>query len=87
MIKKPMLSIMIATKNRIPYCIHVIETILKFPDQDFELVIQDNSDTLELKEYCDVITDKRFKYNYTPPPFSSIDNFNKVISLSKGQYS
>jgi glycosyltransferase involved in cell wall biosynthesis len=86
-IKDPILSILIATKNRIPYCIQVIETILKFPDQDFELVIQDNSDSLELFDYVKGITDSRFVYNYTPPPFSSIDNFNKVISLSKGQYS
>lgn len=84
---KPLLSILIATKNRIPYCIQVIETILKFPDQDFELVVQDNSDSLELFDYVKGITDSRFVYNYSAPPFSSIDNFNKVISLSKGQYS
>ena len=32
------------------------------------------------------ITDSRLVYNYTPPPFTSIENFNKVISLSKGKY-
>ena len=69
----PLLSILIATKNRIPYCIQVIETILKFPDQDFEIVIQDNSDSLQLFDYAKGITDTRFVYNYSPPPFSSID--------------
>jgi glycosyltransferase involved in cell wall biosynthesis len=84
--KKPLLSILIATKNRIPYCIQVIEKILKYPNQDFELVIQDNSDSLDLFDYVKGIIDSRFVYNYTPPPFSSIHNFNKVISLSKGKY-
>ena len=50
--KNPLLSILIATKNRIPYCIQVIETILEFPDQDFELIIQDNSDSNELSDYA-----------------------------------
>ena len=57
---RPILSIIIATKNRILYCINVIETILKFDNSDFELVIQDNSDTLELHDYVQhKISDKR----------------------------
>lgn len=84
---KPILSILVATRNRIPYCINLIETILSFDYNNFELVIQDNSDTMELSEYANTITnDIRFVYNYTPPPFSSIDNFNAVIGLAKGEY-
>ena len=83
----PTLSIVIATKNRVPYCINAIETILKFPDVDFELVIQDNTDILELNDYIlSKVSDKRLIYNYTPPPFSSIDNFNAVMNLAKGKY-
>lgn len=83
----PLLSVLIATRNRIPYCINVIETILGFEYQNFELIIQDNSDTLDLKEYLKKnINDKRLVYKYTPPPFSSIDNFNAVIELSRGEY-
>ncbi len=83
----PSFSILIATKNRIPYCKNVIETILKFKASDFELVIQDNSDTLELQDYIiNNISDKRLKYNYTSPPFSSIDNFNAVIGMATGEY-
>lgn len=83
----PLLSIVIATKNRIPYCINCIETILEIKDEEIEVVVQDNSDTIELKEYIyNNINDKRLIYNYTPPPFSSIDNFNKVIDLANGEY-
>ncbi len=84
---KPLLSIVIATKNRVFYCIHAIETILKLSSVDFELIVQDNTDTLELKEYVDAnVKDTRFVYNYTPPPFSSIDNFNAAITLASGEY-
>lgn len=84
---KPLLSIAIATKNRVSYCIKTIETILGFKNYDFELVIQDNTDTFELGEYIkNNISDSRLKYNYTPPPFSSIANFNAVLDLCSGEY-
>lgn len=82
----PLLSIAIASKNREKYCIQVIETILKYKE-DFELVIQDNSDSQYLKDYVEKnFNDSRLIYNYTPPPFSSIDNFNAVLELCSGKY-
>jgi len=83
----PLLSIIIATKNRVPYCINSIETILGNDNDDFELIVQDNTDTYELKDYVSSnIIDKRLIYNYTPPPFSSIDNFNAALDLANGEY-
>jgi len=83
----PILSLLIATRNRAKYCIDAIETILAFEYEKFELIIQDNSETLELQDYIrNRKVDHRLVYNYTPPPFSSIDNFNAVISLAKGEY-
>jgi len=84
---KPLLSIIIATKNRVPYCINSIETILNTPGNDFELVVQDNTDNTELKDYIKAnISDSRLIYNYTPPPYSFIDNFNTAIYLASGEY-
>ena len=82
-----LLSIIIPTRNRNYYCKDVIETILSFSYENFELVIQDNSDSLELKDYVDLREkDERLNYNYTPNPISSIDNFNLAIGSSKGEY-
>lgn len=82
----PLLSILIATKNRSRYCKVVIDTILKFDNQNFELVVQDNSDDLDLCDYVKNIKDERLVYRYTPPPLSSIGNFNLAIELSRGKY-
>lgn len=83
----PLLSIIIATKNRVEYCINCIESILAFEFENFELIIHDNTDTHELKNIVkERIFDKRLVYKYMPPPFSSIDNFNAVMSLAKGDY-
>lgn len=83
----PIFSILIATRNRATYCINAIETILGFEYKNFELIIQDNSENLKLHDYIrNRKVDNRLVYNYTPPPFSSIDNFNSVIGLAKGEY-
>jgi glycosyltransferase involved in cell wall biosynthesis len=86
MINTPLLSILIATRNRIEYCKSAILSILENKEFNFELVIQDNSDTYELQIFCQNIADSRLVYNYTPPPFSSIDNFNAVIEKASGKY-
>ena len=85
MVNNPLLSILIATRNREEYCKNAILSILENSETNFELVIQDNSDSNDLKTFCKKIVDTRLVYNYTPPPFSSIDNFNAVIGFSKGK--
>ncbi len=84
---RPLLSIAIATRNRIPYAISAIQSILRIPDPRLELVVQDNSESRELESYVQAsIRDARFRYRYTPQPFSSIDNFNAVLELATGEY-
>ena len=83
----PLLSIVIATRNRVPYAISAIQSILEIPDQRLELVVQDNSDSRELELYIHAnIQDGRLRYRYTPPPFSMIDNFNAAVELARGEY-
>ena len=84
---KPLLSIVVATKNRVRYCIDCIESTLNHIDTDFELIVQDNTDNYDLREYVETrISDSRLIYNYSPPPFSSIDNFNAAMELATGEY-
>ena len=84
---KPLLSVAIATRNRIPFAISTIQSILAIADERLELVVNDNSESRDLEDYVRAnICDKRFHYRYTAPPFSSIDNFNAAIELSSGEY-
>jgi glycosyltransferase involved in cell wall biosynthesis len=65
----PLLSIVIASRNRIPYAISAIQSILEISDPRLELVVQDNSDSRDLESYVrENIKDTRFRYRYTPPP-------------------
>lgn len=82
-----LLSICIATRNRERYAVSCVRSILKNKSRDFEVILQDNSDVKTLHEVlADVSDDPRFFYNYTPPPFSSIENFNRALELSRGKY-
>lgn len=85
--ESPLLSIVIATKNRVPYAISAIDSILAIDSPALELVIQDNSDTLDLSRHVEQRAfDPRLKYRYTPPPLSSIGNFNLALELATGEY-
>lgn len=84
---KPLLSILIATKNRQRYCLSAVESILEIGNENIQVVVQDNSDDTSLKNMLhSFFEDKRLVYRYTPPPFSSIDNFNAALELATGEY-
>jgi hypothetical protein len=60
--------------------------LLSFDYANFELIIQDNSDSLILYDFCKDIHDSRLVYNYESLQISSVDNFNLAIALANGDY-
>jgi hypothetical protein len=84
---QPLVTVVIATRNRVPYAISAIRSILQNPDHRLELAIQDNSDFGELKDYvsCNV-RDARLRYRHIGQPLSFIENFNAAIEMSTGEY-
>jgi glycosyltransferase involved in cell wall biosynthesis len=83
---RPVLSIVVPTRNRQQYAVFAINNILGIPSDAFELVIQDSSDSMELKDFVSRLKDPRLRYNYTHPPISGVDNFNIAAGLAKGEY-
>jgi hypothetical protein len=84
---QPLVTVVIATRNRVPYAISAIRSILQNQDRRLELVIQDNSDSGELEEYVSChVCDVRLRYRHTGQPLSFIENFNAAIDLSTGEY-
>ncbi len=82
----PLLSIVIPTRNREEYCIHALNHILSFEEQDFELIIQDNSDSTRILDYVKKNQDLRLKYQYAPERINSLINMDYAISLATGKY-
>ena len=87
MITKPILSILIPTKNREEFSFNVIQHILKIKDDRFQLIVHDNSDVNKL-EYllADNFKDSRLKYFYSNEILSFVENFSLGISKCDGEY-
>jgi glycosyltransferase involved in cell wall biosynthesis len=83
----PLLSIVIPTRNRVPYAISAIQSVLEIPHPRLELVVQDNSDNRELDAWiCANVSDPRLRYRYTATPLSFIHNFDAAARLTTGEY-
>ena len=84
---KPLLSILIPTKNREESAQKVIHYVLGINDNRLEIVVQDNSDTDILKNLLsDCLSDQRLKYFYNNDILSFVDNFSFGIDKCNGEY-
>ena len=83
---KPLLSIIIPTKNRQEYCKKSILHILSVESQEIHLVIKDNSDNEELRDFCNNINDPRLEYHYSNANLYISDNFESALEYIKGEY-
>ncbi len=85
-LNKPLLSIVIATKNRTEYCIAAIKSIRETNEVLVEINIADNSDDATVKDFLESENFQNINYVYDPQPKSSIDNFNLAMGLATGEY-
>ena len=83
---RPILSIVIPTKNRQKYCLATIEQILKLQLEKVEIVVQDNSDENLLQKQVEEYHASNILYNYTPETLSFVDNFTKALLMANGEY-
>ena len=87
MTHQPLLSILVATRNRQPFAFALVKDVLSWADDRVELVVEDNSESASLAEQLAPYGgDARLRYRYNPGAISSIDNFNNVIAASSGRF-
>jgi hypothetical protein len=84
---RPLLSVVVPTRNRVPYAQSAIESILAIDDRRLELVVQDNGDTAELESWVMARRpDSRFRYNHTAEPLAFVHNFDRAAAMATGDY-
>lgn len=85
---RPLLSIIIPTRNRYEVLIPVIDAFLDhIIGTDYEIVVQDNSDNNNLwLEYSLKRHDNKIKYFYEAEPLTMKDNTNRAFENSNGEY-
>ena len=86
---KYLLSIVIPTKNRYSTLFPLVDQLVNFVSRysDIEVVIQDNSDdNSEALEFFSNLSYNNLIYNYTKGWLSVVENCDKAIMLSKGDF-
>ena len=84
---KPLLSIVVPTKDRYQYLKVLISLIDSFKSDEIELVIQDNSE--DNKDFLLFLSEGDYSfinYNYTKGQIPMSTNSDKAILNSNGEY-
>lgn len=84
---RPLLSVIIPTKDNEFYAEKTIKLMAGYENELMEIVVQDNSQNSTLKSLLtDLIKSGNIKYNYIKENLNVVENFNRAIELSSGEY-
>src|SRR6185503_16067706 len=86
MIYYPLLTVVIATKDRDKFCIEAIKSILNISADLIQIAIADNSKSEEIKVYVESNPSDYISYYYDNSEISAIENFNRAMDLAVGEY-
>lgn len=87
MLNKPILSIIIPTKDNEQIAFQTIKSIANLELDNVEVVIQDNGKTDNLRQLLlELINKKKIIYNYSDKNMPIIGNFNLSLNASSGEY-
>lgn len=82
----PVLSIVVPTRNRDSYATCLISTILQSPSSDFELIVQDNTNSRIGSNPLSAFSDPRYLYAHDDQRLSVVENFDRALMRAKGHY-
>ena len=83
----PVLSIVVATRNRARYAKACIDSLLTIPDRDVEIVLQDNSDDDTMAQIAaERKADTRLRYNRTDERLDMNANYSRGVELATGKF-
>jgi glycosyltransferase involved in cell wall biosynthesis len=83
---KPLLSIVIPTKNRFEYALKAIESCLRIQEDNYELIVEDNSSNNDLEEAISRIKDKKLRYIHNKESIDMSMNFENAVERANGEY-
>lgn len=84
-----LLSIVVPTKNRYYYLEYFVHYFHSINSDKIELIIQDNSDLDSNHDFLSLlntIKDPRISYSYTRDDLSVVENCDRAVAKSKGEY-
>ncbi len=84
----PLVSIGVPTFNRAELLTKCLSTLLSQDYPNFEIIISDNASTDNTPSICNKLQNEYFNLRYfrTTSTIPAMKNFERVLSLSKGEY-
>ena len=86
--KRPKITVLIPTKDRIKYLIHTLKTCTTQDYENLEIIVSDDGSTDDTKKIVNelIITEKRLRY-ITPQPLSGmLNNFEYALNQISSGY-
>ncbi|MHA8072230.1 glycosyltransferase family 2 protein [Aquirufa ecclesiirivi] len=84
---KPLLSIIIPTKNRYAYLTDVLHILVGIKHEGLEYIITDNTpDNIAFSKFIEELNDDRIKYFYVRENMSQTENSDYALSKANGSY-
>ena len=84
---RPLISILVATRNRQRYAAALIADILSWADSRLEIIVEDNSDDQNLRKLIETeLRSGLLHYRHNGEAISSMDNFNNTVAQSNGEF-
>ncbi|MDD5273647.1 MAG: glycosyltransferase family 2 protein, partial [Methylovulum sp.] len=84
--KKPLISIVIPTRERAYTLKYTLQTALDQANDNFQIVVSDNFSQDNTKEVVDAFADPRITYVNTGNRLSMCDNWDFAFNYVKGEY-
>lgn len=82
----PTVSIVVTVYKRTEFISEAIESALRQTYTDFEIIVTDDSNSIEIAEICKKYTDPRIRYRFNEKNVGVVENVKIAISESKGNY-
>lgn len=83
---KPLLSLIIPTRERAQTLVHTLATALDQRSQEFEVVVSDNASEDDTRQVVDGAGDPRVRYFNTGRRLSMCDNYEFALENARGDY-
>lgn len=82
----PRFSIVLPTRDRLELLQHAVETVRRQDDPRWEIIVQDNASSSDVRSYVTSLQDPRVRFARSDHPLSVTDNWNRALDRTTGAY-
>ncbi len=86
MSNRPVLTVIIPTRNRADTLVHAVRTVMAQPNRNIEILISDNFSDPEVKQAFDSMQDERLRYIRTTEVLGMSEHYDFAVGHATGEW-